>query len=320
MEKGGFFLTILLYVAVLINQVCYGKTGIENKKKFTIEAGKRIVLSNSTITTKTDSSAACASLCTSDIDCVKASYDKSIKQCILDTDCIPTTENCQNAVLIRISEEFYVKRPTDCGDLDNSTSKSGIYKIFPDKISCFKAFCEMEKHGGGWTVFQRRMNGETHFFIEWSYYKHGFGDQSQEFWLGNDHLHMLTSQGNYRLRIDMEDFENSQAYALYDYFSVGSESSGYILSVSNYSGDAGDSMAFQNGQKFSTKDRDNDVWDGDCAAVLKGAWWYSSCHRSNLNGLYLEGNHTSFADGVNWVTWKGYHYSLKESIMMIRKV
>lgn len=107
MEKSGLFLTILFYGVVLINPICYGITEIKNKKKFTVEAGKRIVLSNSTITTRTDSSVACASLCTSDIDCVTASYDNSIKQCILDTDCIPTTEKWQNAVLIRISEEFY---------------------------------------------------------------------------------------------------------------------------------------------------------------------------------------------------------------------
>ena len=37
----------------------------------------------------------------------------------------------------------------------------------------------------------------------------------------------------------MEDFENNQSCALYDNLSVGSESSGYILSVSDYSGDAG---------------------------------------------------------------------------------
>ncbi|XP_071136479.1 ficolin-2-like [Mytilus edulis] len=178
----------------------------------------------------------------------------------------------------------------------------------------------MEKHGGGWTVFQRRLNGETNFYRDWNAYKQGFGDQSQEFWLGNDHLHMLTSQGHYMLRIDMEDFENNQKYALYDNFSVGSESSDYILSVSGYSGDAGDSMAYHNGQKFSTKDKKNDKWGEECAVVFKGAWWYNNCHFSNLNGLYLKGNHDSFADGVIWETWKGYYYSLKETIMMIRKV
>ncbi|XP_052060726.1 ficolin-2-like [Mytilus californianus] len=178
----------------------------------------------------------------------------------------------------------------------------------------------MEKHGGGWTVFQRRMNGKTTFYRDWNSYKQGFGNPSKEFWLGNDHLHQLTSQGNYSMRIDMEDFENNQRYALYDIFSVGSESSGYILSVSDYSGDAGDSMTYQNGQKFSTKDKDNDKWDEECAVELKGAWWYNICHYSNLNGLYLKGHHDSFADGVNWKTWKGYNYSLKETIMMIRKV
>ncbi|XP_063404621.1 microfibril-associated glycoprotein 4-like [Mytilus trossulus] len=289
---------------------------MKNRKKFTTEGGKRIDLSYATITTKTDSSLACASLCTSDVDCVTASYDNSTKQCLLNTDCIPIAEKWQNAVLIRIAN-----RPTDCGDLDKSTSNSGLYKIFTEFFLCFKVFCEMEKHGGGWTVFQRRMNGETNFYRDWNAYKQGFGDLRQEFWLGNDYLHLLTSQGHYRLRIDMEDFDNNKTYALYHHFSIGGESSGYILSVSGYSGDAGDSMTFQNGQKFSTKDRDNDIWGNDCAEESKGAWWYSTCHYSNLNGLYLEGYmNDSYADGVIWQTWKGFRYSLKETIMMIRKV
>ncbi|VDI62668.1 Hypothetical predicted protein [Mytilus galloprovincialis] len=178
----------------------------------------------------------------------------------------------------------------------------------------------MNKHGGGWTVFQRRMNGKTTFYRDWNSYKRGFGNQSQEFWLGNDHLHQLTSQGKYKMRIDMEDFEKNRKYALYKKFSVGSESSSYVLSVSGYSGDAGDSLTHQNGQKFSTKDKDNDKWDKACAVVFKGAWWHNKCHYSNLNGLYLGGKHDSFANGVNWYHWKGYHYSLKETVMMIRKV
>ncbi|XP_076103307.1 microfibril-associated glycoprotein 4-like [Mytilus galloprovincialis] len=212
-----------------------------------------------------------------------------------------------------------VTKPTDCGDLDKSTCKNGIYKIFPDKTSGFNVFCEMKKHGGGWTVFQRRMNGKTNFYRDWATYKQGFGNQSEEFWLGNDHLHQLTSQGKYKLRIDMEDFENNRKYALYDKFGVGSESSSYVLSVSGYSGDAGDSLTYHNGQKFSTKDKDNDSGGDPCAVMYKGGWWYNYCHFSNLNGPYLKGKHKSFADGMEWKTWKGYYYSLKETVMMIRK-
>jgi hypothetical protein len=45
-----------------------------------------------------------------------------------------------------------VKRPSDCGELDKTTCKSGVYNIYPKNTSDFEVYCEMEKHGGGWTV------------------------------------------------------------------------------------------------------------------------------------------------------------------------
>jgi len=75
-----------------------------------------------------------------------------------------------------------------------------------------------------------------------------------------------------------------------------------------------------NGQPFTTRDQDNDAaTNANCAQLFKGAWWYNGCHSSNLNGLYHGGAHCSFADGVNWYTWRGYNYSLKFTEMKLKE-
>ncbi|XP_071123463.1 microfibril-associated glycoprotein 4-like [Mytilus edulis] len=232
----------------------------------------------------------------------------------------------QNKELVNDIEDLYeekgpckVKRPSDCMDLDKSTCKSGIYTIYPENTSGFNVFCEMWEHGGGWTVFQRRMNGKINFYRDWESYKSGFGNMNEEHWLGNENLHQLTSQGKYMLRIDMSDFENNHRHAIYSQFSVGSERPGYSLDVTGYSGDAGDAMNTHNGHKFTTMDKDNDMYTDNCAVLYKGAWWYNSCHHSNLNGLYLKGSNTTYGEGINWYQWRNQKYSLKTTTMMIRR-
>ena len=91
-----------------------------------------------------------------------------------------------------------------------------------------------------------------------------FWSLSGEFWLGLDKIHHLTSTPT-QLRVDMRDFEGNSAYAQYSSFSVGDSSSKYTLSVSGYSGTAGDSLDDQNGQKFTTRDQDNDAAGENCA-------------------------------------------------------
>ena len=93
------------------------------------------------------------------------------------------------------------------------------------------------------------------------------------------------------------------------------------ICYSDFTGDAGDSLSSHNGMKFTTKDVDNDRHSTDqCAQKFKGAWWYTACHSSNLNGQYLAGPHTSYADGVNWYHFKQHHYSLKTSEMKVRPI
>ena len=70
--------------------------------------------------------------------------------------------------------------------------------------------------------------------------------------------------------------------------------------------------------QFSTKDQDSDLHFASCAQLSKGAWWYKDCHASNLNGLYLNGQHASYSDGVNWNTFRGFYYSLKRTEMKVK--
>jgi len=83
-------------------------------------------------------------------------------------------------------------------------------------------------------------------------------------------------------------------------------------------GNGGDSLRGHNNIQFSTKDRDNDAYSLSCAIAYTGAWWYTKCHASNLNGLYLNGSTKIYAKGVVWRSWKGYYYSLKRVEMKIR--
>ena len=161
------------------------------------------------------------------------------------------------------------------------------------------------------------------FYRDWNDYKFGFGKLGGEFWLGLDILHHLTTSISKYLRIDLQNFDYEERYAQYSTFIVGSEADDYRLTSDGYTGNAGDSFGKRsgrhNGYSFSTKDVDNDAYSTSCANLYKGGWWYDACHRSNLNGLYLNGGHESYADGIEWYYWTGYHYSLEFTEMKIRE-
>ncbi|XP_046863416.1 fibroleukin-like [Xenia sp. Carnegie-2017] len=191
------------------------------------------------------------------------------------------------SVNIDTVNEFLLHLTKDCSELyKNSKRKSGIYKIDPDNRGSFNVWCDMNTSGGGWTVFQRRLDGSVNFYRGWQDYKNGFGNLTSDFWLGLDKINRLTSRKHKKLRIDMEDFTGITGYAEYDFFSVASERQKYKLDLGKYSGTAGDSLYVHKGMAFSTKDSDNDKSPENCASMFKGAWWFEYCYLSNLNGIY----------------------------------
>ena len=175
----------------------------------------------------------------------------------------------------------------------------------------------METDGGGWTVFQRRMDGSVDFYINWADYVHGFGNTSGEHWLGLSKIHRLANGSvSTQLRVDMKDKDGNSEYASYSTFYIGGSTTDYTLHVSGYSGTAGDALAYHNLMKFSTKDNDNDQYSSSCAVGSLGAWWHKKCYNSNLNGKYGDDS----GKGINWSTWKGYYYSLSFTEIKVRRV
>ncbi|XP_035694725.1 microfibril-associated glycoprotein 4-like [Branchiostoma floridae] len=232
--------------------------------------------------------------------------------------------NAVNSCRASDGEDPEAPHPRDCQDiLDNDeTTPSGVYTVYPrDGLGGVMVYCDNDIDGGGWTVFQKRQDGSVDFYRGWRDYQAGFpSNLNGEFWLGLDKLYRLAVQKTYQLRVDMWDAEGNARYAAYNTFAISPESQNYKLHIGTYSGNARDSLAYHNGHPFSTKDRDNDASTLSCAQTYKGAWWYTACHHSNLNGLYHLGPHASYADGVNWNGWKGYKYSLKRTEMKFKPI
>lgn len=214
--------------------------------------------------------------------------------------------------------------PIDCASIYyNGVRRSGIYTVVPSLGAMpVEVYCDMDTDGGGWTVIQRRQDGSVNFDRSWKEYKDGFGDLHTEYWLGNEHIHDLSSQGDYVLRIDLEDWSGKHKYALYQSFSVEDEATQYRLHVTGFSGTVEDSFSwYHDKQSFSTPDTGN-----ICAEISHAGWWYNQCFYANLNGIYHKGGRYSpkgksalGPNGIVWFTWKDSdYYSLRKVSMMIR--
>nr|XP_046274206.1 fibrinogen gamma chain [Scatophagus argus] len=251
-------------------------------------------------------------------------------------------EPCKDTV------EIQTTTGTDCQDIANKGATiSGLYYVKPARApEQFLVFCEIDSFGRGFTVIQRRRDGSVDFHKDWIQYKEGFGylspDDTTEFWLGNEKIHLLTATSTIPtvLRIELVDWEGNKRYADYNMFRIGSEADMYRLTYGYYfGGDAGDAFdgydfgddpsdkfyTSHNGMQFSTFDKDNDKYDGNCAMQDGSGWWMNRCHAAHLNGKYYQGGRYTEKDagefgydnGIIWVTWHNRWYSLKETTMKL---
>uniref|UniRef100_A0A8C4E1C4 Tenascin N n=1 Tax=Dicentrarchus labrax TaxID=13489 RepID=A0A8C4E1C4_DICLA len=210
--------------------------------------------------------------------------------------------------------------PMDCLQvMKNGNKNSGIYTIYinNDRSKPIEVYCDMDTDGGGWLVIQRRNIGKLDFLKRWRQYIAGFGNMTEEFWIGLEKIYELTNTPTqYELRFDL-GLGSERVYAVYDNFKIAPVKQKFKLTIGKYSGTAGDAMTYHQGRPWTTIDSDNDIALSNCALAHRGAWWYKNCHLANLNGNWGDSRHSV---GVNWKPWKGHLTSLDFTEMKIRPV
>ncbi|XP_063419171.1 fibrinogen-like protein 1 [Mytilus trossulus] len=209
-------------------------------RKYTVEINQEFVSTETAIGTgKVVSTTACASVCTSNDKCCTANYNTSTQDCNLNSCCIPDTRPSENGITIKRvakpDEDDVKTKRMNCGDVCKG-SGDGIYIIFPDGSNeGIEVYCELDD-AYGWTVIQRRVDDSEDFNRSWLDYKHGFGNLSGNFWLGNANIHKIVAGTNHSLRVDIEDKDNKTYGADYHIFNVSDERSNYTLTIVDQSG------------------------------------------------------------------------------------
>ena len=134
-------------------------------------------------------------------------HEDFIQSVTLSTDCDEVYNNYQQT-----TGGVYQVRPAGVYQVRNNYQQTtgGVYQVRPaGSPHADGVYCEMV-NGCGWTVIQRRVDGTVSFKRSWNDYKHGFGGPYGEFWIGLETMHRMTSQGAYRLRIDMWDWDGGR--------------------------------------------------------------------------------------------------------------
>uniref|UniRef100_A0A914X790 Fibrinogen C-terminal domain-containing protein n=1 Tax=Plectus sambesii TaxID=2011161 RepID=A0A914X790_9BILA len=225
---------------------------------------------------------------------------------------------------------------TDCWDwFAHGSHTDGIYSINPDGTESFNVFCDMTTDGGGWTVFQRRIDGNLSFYDKlWKDYKVGFNNGLENsLWLGNDHIYALTTKdSNVELRIDLWGNRNPNIFSYYPQngtwwekhtnFFISNETDFYRLHISSsYTGNATSytdfSINYSNNMPFGTIDKRNGIPTHCFSSEQAGGWWLGDkCSNEALNGKYMPATWGPY--GFFWNNGYTNYINPIQSRMMLR--
>ncbi|XP_028403045.1 uncharacterized protein LOC114525810 [Dendronephthya gigantea] len=157
--------------------------------------------------------------------------------------------------------------------------ENGKYTVYPPGGKEMMVYCDFTTNGGGWTVIQRRNQGNTLFPSSEEAYNNGFGPVDGEFWLGNKKIHRL---GRGQMLAVVYENSTSSFYDLYNDFYVMHNS---MLDISDRSGTlpAGILNTDSVGPLVFVSSKAS-KHPSDCLKSLDGGWWFrGNCDGENLN-------------------------------------
>ncbi|KAL8584946.1 hypothetical protein ACOMHN_043582 [Nucella lapillus] len=188
---------------------------------------------------------------------------------------------------------------------------SGIYKARPLKSpGPISLYCDSSAHN----LILKRWLGNVTFNVTMKNYVTGFGKVGQDFWLGLENFHLLTTTNGftYTLGVQLNNLSSSSFFQhYYRGFRVKGKAEGYSMTFtkSAYASSPAtplkDCFTPLKDFSFSTYDNDNDNNSNrNCAADYGGGWWYGpNCSQCNLVGQLRWHSLTRVPGSVSEVFW-----------------
>ena len=222
-------------------------------------------------------------------------------------------------------------KPRDCVDLKCyglSKAQDGPRIIYPDRgaAQTLRVSCDNSRFGGGWIVFQRRVEGGTiNFTRSWADYRNGFGDpgdETTELWLGNEHVYQLvTGFGPAQGYFEGAAYDPVSCQGLVYGFSLEDEGHDYTMRATSaipHLCSKSDLISMAN-QPFRTLDRQLSAGYKDCFNTHSAGWWYYNDDPNKCYDTFLNGPHRPKGEqNEDGIFMRGFGKQLKGSVMMFR--